>query len=341
MNRGFLSWPQFHEEQLSQTYWRAGDSYGRIKIVISQGVLTLETGLVSGPQNLVVFAFQHAPMRILRSANIAWSSNGMGLKPDIFVRGTGSVNTNPTTIQEMTITEMNNAKKGPTCPWHTDIPIQSLEVDNVKPNSDKSSLTLDETLDEVIDESPIKIGVAHIQPLEPRTSNMISINSHTFGENPNSIPVVGGDAESRITRPGCDVPWTSNLLPFNPQQERTPQLGSPMKDNRSMKSEAENDITTTEDGPSSKRKTKHSSTKRSRMTNTNNNISPTKLPKSSPTKITKPRKAATKKSTNGEPVAPSLPISIPPAKSTTGLRNIEDARYGLISLSQVFSNEDK
>ena len=328
MSRGFLRWPQFHEEQLAQTYWRAGDSYGRIKIVISRGILNLGTGLVSGPQNLIVFAFQHAPMQILKSANIAWSSNGMALKPDRFIRSSGAINVNDNAINDMTTTETGAAKVETMTPWNTDTTVQNHVPNDLEPISDHSSSTLDENLDEAMDESPIKLGVAHIQPLEPRISNMISINSHTFTENPGTLPTLGA-IESRIPRLSSEVP---DLQPSTPQQGNAPQLGSPTQDNRAFKSEVENDTTATEDVPSSKRKPKATSTKtptntkRSKIAGNLANLSPTRLPKPSPAKITKPRKVSAKKSTIFE----SQTQSLPPPRSTSLVDTTTAAKTSVI-----------
>lgn len=62
-NHDLLRFPPFHQEMLTQSYWNAGENMGRVKVVISEG-------LIRGPgispfertRNLVSFSFQHAPL---------------------------------------------------------------------------------------------------------------------------------------------------------------------------------------------------------------------------------------------------------------------------------------
>ncbi|KAL8769165.1 MAG: hypothetical protein Q9209_004799 [Squamulea sp. 1 TL-2023] len=74
-----LRFPPFHQEMLTQDWWNPGEDVGRIKLVISEG-------LVSGQEppagfrrvrNIMTFAFQHAPLAILEDAGIAWPNAGM------------------------------------------------------------------------------------------------------------------------------------------------------------------------------------------------------------------------------------------------------------------------
>ncbi|KAL8785191.1 MAG: hypothetical protein Q9213_003538 [Squamulea squamosa] len=74
-----LRFPQFHQEMLTQDWWNPGEDIGRIKLVISEG-------LVSGQdppagfrrvRNILTFSFQHAPLAILEDAGIAWPNAGM------------------------------------------------------------------------------------------------------------------------------------------------------------------------------------------------------------------------------------------------------------------------
>ncbi|KAJ5558087.1 hypothetical protein N7535_009574 [Penicillium sp. DV-2018c] len=75
-----LRFPPFHPEIPYQTYWNAGDAYGRIKVVIAEGFYRPNR---SPPferfGNVVAFAFQHAPLDILEYSNIAWPNPKMWL----------------------------------------------------------------------------------------------------------------------------------------------------------------------------------------------------------------------------------------------------------------------
>jgi hypothetical protein len=58
-----LKFPTFHRELLSQDYWSAGDDFGRIKLIISEG-FTREhlTYPYERIKNIACFSFQHAPL---------------------------------------------------------------------------------------------------------------------------------------------------------------------------------------------------------------------------------------------------------------------------------------
>ncbi|KAL8738113.1 MAG: hypothetical protein Q9181_001060 [Wetmoreana brouardii] len=73
-----LRFPPFHQEMLTQSWWSAGEEFGRVKVIISEG-------LAGGQQpsgfrrvkNIVAFSFQHAPLAVLEDAGIAWPNAGM------------------------------------------------------------------------------------------------------------------------------------------------------------------------------------------------------------------------------------------------------------------------
>ncbi|KAL9584973.1 MAG: hypothetical protein Q9212_001795 [Teloschistes hypoglaucus] len=74
-----LRFPPFHQEMLTQTWWSAGEDFGRIKVVIAEGFAESQ-GLPSGfrrLRNIVSFSFQHVPLAILEDAAIAWPNAGM------------------------------------------------------------------------------------------------------------------------------------------------------------------------------------------------------------------------------------------------------------------------
>lgn len=61
-----LTFPAFDERIVRQSYWSAADTWGRIKLVISEGFID-DTALLPGIQrvkNIVAFSFQHAPLRM-------------------------------------------------------------------------------------------------------------------------------------------------------------------------------------------------------------------------------------------------------------------------------------
>ncbi|KAJ9315484.1 hypothetical protein DTO271D3_4361 [Paecilomyces variotii] len=80
-NQDHLRFPPFHSEILYQSHWDAGESHGRIRVVISEG---LSRPHRSPPfervKDIIIFAFQHAPLQALEHSNIAWPNPGMWLQ---------------------------------------------------------------------------------------------------------------------------------------------------------------------------------------------------------------------------------------------------------------------
>ncbi|EEP77258.1 predicted protein [Uncinocarpus reesii 1704] len=76
-----LRFPPFHEEILRHTHWDAGEMYGRLRIVIAEGLARPNR---SPPfervRDIIIFSFQHAPLNILEHSNIAWPNPGMWLQ---------------------------------------------------------------------------------------------------------------------------------------------------------------------------------------------------------------------------------------------------------------------
>ncbi|KAL9589834.1 MAG: hypothetical protein Q9203_001356 [Teloschistes exilis] len=78
-----LRFPPFHQEMLTQTWWSAGEDFGRIKVVIAEGFAESQA-LPPGfrrLRNIVSFSFQHVPLAILEDAAIAWPNAGMWQQP--------------------------------------------------------------------------------------------------------------------------------------------------------------------------------------------------------------------------------------------------------------------
>jgi hypothetical protein len=58
-----LTFPEFHPELLAQNFWNAGDEFGRIKVIISEGFPRDSASMpFERVKNLVAFSFQHAPL---------------------------------------------------------------------------------------------------------------------------------------------------------------------------------------------------------------------------------------------------------------------------------------
>ncbi|KAI5285940.1 hypothetical protein KEM54_000183, partial [Ascosphaera aggregata] len=58
-----LTFPIFHEELLHQTYWDAGETYGRIRVVLSEGFARPHRQPpFERVKDIVIFSFQHAPL---------------------------------------------------------------------------------------------------------------------------------------------------------------------------------------------------------------------------------------------------------------------------------------
>ncbi|KAJ5128399.1 hypothetical protein N7526_006565 [Penicillium atrosanguineum] len=77
-NQDALRFPSFHREILDQRHWDAGDSNGRIRLVIAEGFSRPHR---SPPferfKDVIMFSFQHAPLHILEYSTIAWPNPSM------------------------------------------------------------------------------------------------------------------------------------------------------------------------------------------------------------------------------------------------------------------------
>lgn len=63
-NQDYIRFPQFHQEILEQRHWDAGEPYGRIKVVISEGfVRPHRSPPFERVKDIIAFSFQHAPLR--------------------------------------------------------------------------------------------------------------------------------------------------------------------------------------------------------------------------------------------------------------------------------------
>ncbi|KAJ5355742.1 hypothetical protein N7517_010351 [Penicillium concentricum] len=79
-NQDTLRFPPFHSEILQQKHWDAGDSQGRIKVVIAEGFSRPNrTPPFERYKHVIVFSFQHAPLDVLEFSDISWPSPNMWL----------------------------------------------------------------------------------------------------------------------------------------------------------------------------------------------------------------------------------------------------------------------
>lgn len=70
-NQDSLRFPMFHEELLHQAHWDAGDMYGRIRVVISEGFTRpLRNPPFERVRDLIAFSYQHAPLGKLRNKKV-------------------------------------------------------------------------------------------------------------------------------------------------------------------------------------------------------------------------------------------------------------------------------
>ncbi|PLB49584.1 hypothetical protein P170DRAFT_510115 [Aspergillus steynii IBT 23096] len=91
-NQDTLRFPPFHQEILEQRYWDAGELYGRIRVVVSEGFARPHrTPPFERVKEVVAFSFQHAPLHVLECSSIAWPNAGMWTRePRLFKYNSGS-----------------------------------------------------------------------------------------------------------------------------------------------------------------------------------------------------------------------------------------------------------
>lgn len=66
-NHDMLRFPPFHQEMITQSWWNAGESMGRIRVVIAEGIVYGHAvSSFERTRNLVSFSFQHAPLSKLK-----------------------------------------------------------------------------------------------------------------------------------------------------------------------------------------------------------------------------------------------------------------------------------
>ncbi|KAF1831585.1 hypothetical protein BDW02DRAFT_556455 [Decorospora gaudefroyi] len=94
-----LEFPPFHQQTLMQNSWDACDPNGRIKILLSEQLISktaspgeLDLGVTN---NIVCFSFQHAPKDVLEQAGISWPIRNPLYLPNALDRAALASRTSP------------------------------------------------------------------------------------------------------------------------------------------------------------------------------------------------------------------------------------------------------
>ncbi|KAI4953413.1 hypothetical protein J4E91_002260 [Alternaria rosae] len=95
-----LEFPPFHQRTLMQNSWSAHDPQGRIKIMLSEQLIT-KTAIpgevdLGTTNDIVCFSFQHAPKDVLEQAGISWPIRNPLYLPNSLERTTHMSQTSPT-----------------------------------------------------------------------------------------------------------------------------------------------------------------------------------------------------------------------------------------------------
>ncbi|CAN9366396.1 unnamed protein product [Alternaria alternata] len=96
----YLEFPPFHHRTLMQSSWDARDPNGRIRITLSEQLITKSTSPgeadVGATNDIVCFSFQHAPKDILEQTGISWPIRNPLYLPNGLERATYLSQTSPT-----------------------------------------------------------------------------------------------------------------------------------------------------------------------------------------------------------------------------------------------------
>ncbi|CAO2658145.1 Nn.00g074050.m01.CDS01 [Neocucurbitaria sp. VM-36] len=98
--KSYLQFPPFHQQTLIQSCWDARDPNGRIRIILSEQLVTRASSPGApdlGPRHdIVCFSFQHAPKDILEQAGISWPIRNPLYLPNVHDRATRPSQRSPT-----------------------------------------------------------------------------------------------------------------------------------------------------------------------------------------------------------------------------------------------------
>ncbi|KAJ4269779.1 hypothetical protein NW762_001447 [Fusarium torreyae] len=80
-----LKFPIFQQEFLHKDDWSVANNYGRIELIIGEGLScgSLNDMPAKGFKHLVVFSFRYAPQEILERSEIAWPNPAMWSRPQL------------------------------------------------------------------------------------------------------------------------------------------------------------------------------------------------------------------------------------------------------------------
>ncbi|CAN9106682.1 unnamed protein product [Alternaria alternata] len=96
----YLEFPPFHHRTLMQSSWDARDPNGRIRITLSEQLITKSTSPgeadLGATNDIVCFSFQHAPKDILEQTGISWPIRNPLYLPNGLERATYLSQTSPT-----------------------------------------------------------------------------------------------------------------------------------------------------------------------------------------------------------------------------------------------------
>ncbi|CAN9321301.1 unnamed protein product [Alternaria sp. RS040] len=96
----YLEFPPFHHRTLMQSSWDARDPNGRIRITLSEQLITKSTSPgeadLGATNDIVCFSFQHAPKDILEQTGISWPIRNPLYLPNGLERATYLSKTSPT-----------------------------------------------------------------------------------------------------------------------------------------------------------------------------------------------------------------------------------------------------
>ncbi|KAK3723144.1 hypothetical protein LTR37_001867 [Vermiconidia calcicola] len=76
-----LQFPPFHREIMSQSHWNAADRVGRIRVELSAVYVPEGVGRYVKLRDIVIFAFQPAPLELLEHSGVAWPNTHMFMNP--------------------------------------------------------------------------------------------------------------------------------------------------------------------------------------------------------------------------------------------------------------------
>ncbi|EUC45801.1 hypothetical protein COCMIDRAFT_94496 [Bipolaris oryzae ATCC 44560] len=156
-----LEFPPFHNLTLTNNIWDARDPYGRIRVVLSEQLISKTPSpgsLDFGTANeIVCFSFQHAPKDILQQTGISWPISNPLYLPDGFNRDSQYSQASPTTSW----TPDAN-------PFRGNMHMQTPQLHNSQPMFTRSN-----------DTEPKRQSNAHLPPVPHFTKHFVPPTSHT------------------------------------------------------------------------------------------------------------------------------------------------------------------